>query len=735
MKSIVICLFMMVLNQAVNAQSVGIGTETPDPSAAVDVTSTTQGMLVPRMSTAQREMITTPAQGLLVFDLSTNSFWFRNSNSWVELVDSVNTEVHRSDVDKIYTGLTDNVGIGNAIPLNKLDILAGTERTGLHSTNRPLYVTGDFGEYGDGIEFMHSNSTQGIGFGFNSIYAAGTNDNQDLKWRAKGPNGSLRFYTNGFERGVIDGSGKISMYGYLGIGNITPQAPLHFGSGMQGRKMIVLQDSNFNSDHEFSGMGLIPGAFNTLAYQVPPTIPNSSQGHIFFAGINELMRITGEGRVGIHHSTPLYPLHFGVDLANPNKIGLDGPGVYGTIGISGVGMFQSTLGTDQNFLINNSLAMQLRQNGNVIVGLQGNLGVGTDSPQEKLHVVGQGYISSLGISILDPVSPLEFFQGAHESKIALARFGANFYGFGTAANVLRYTVPSTGDHVFYATDNNVDTELARVKGNGQVGINIAPNNQLDIHEGAPRSGTHPSGKPLYVTGDIGSASNGIEFRHNNGAEGIGLGYNTIYAAGTNASQNIGFLAKGPGGNLLFSTNSMERFRITGNGNVGIGTINPNAPLQFSNATVNRKIVMYEVGNNEHQFFGFGVNADGSLRYQAPVAANDHVFYAGSSATTSNELMRIRGTGNVDVAGALEIGYIRVFGGNINVDPGMFGSAQCDCPEGTVVIGGGVFSSNSALVQHTSYPNSTTTWYGAVTNNNIFNAYYFQVWAICARLAN
>ena len=120
----------MVLNQAVNAQSVGIGTETPDPSAAVDVTSTTQGMLVPRMSTAQREMISTPAQGLLVFDLTTNSFWFRNSNSWVELVDSVNTEVHRSDVDKIYTGLTDNVGIGNAIPLNKLDILAGTERTG-----------------------------------------------------------------------------------------------------------------------------------------------------------------------------------------------------------------------------------------------------------------------------------------------------------------------------------------------------------------------------------------------------------------------------------------------------------------------------------------------------------------------------------------------------------------------------------------------------------------------------
>jgi len=37
-----------------------------------------------------------------------------------------------------------------------------------------LYVTGDFGQDADGVEFRHSNGTQGIGFGFNTIYATGS---------------------------------------------------------------------------------------------------------------------------------------------------------------------------------------------------------------------------------------------------------------------------------------------------------------------------------------------------------------------------------------------------------------------------------------------------------------------------------------------------------------------------------------------------------------------------------
>ena len=92
-----------------------------------------------------------------------------------------------------------------------------------------------------------------------------------------------------------------------------------------------------------------------------------------------------------------------------------------------------------------------------------------------------------------------------------------------------------------------------------------------------------------------------------------------------------------------------RFIVKDNGNVGIGTSAPNASLQFSNNTANRKIVFYEAANNDHQFNGFGLNA-GLLRYQVNSISDDHVFYAGTSATTSNELFRIKGNGALAVSG-------------------------------------------------------------------------------------
>ena len=48
----------------------------PDASAVLDVQSTTQGMLVPRMTTTQRTAITSPADGLLVFDTDSGGFFF-----------------------------------------------------------------------------------------------------------------------------------------------------------------------------------------------------------------------------------------------------------------------------------------------------------------------------------------------------------------------------------------------------------------------------------------------------------------------------------------------------------------------------------------------------------------------------------------------------------------------------------------------------------------------------------
>lgn len=69
--------------------NVGVGTITPDVSAELDISSTTKGMLVPRLNTVQRLSIATPAKGLLVYDVTDNCFYFNSGDpiniNWISL--------------------------------------------------------------------------------------------------------------------------------------------------------------------------------------------------------------------------------------------------------------------------------------------------------------------------------------------------------------------------------------------------------------------------------------------------------------------------------------------------------------------------------------------------------------------------------------------------------------------------------------------------------------------------
>ena len=133
--------------------------------------------------------------------------------------------------------------------------------------------------------------------------------------------------------------------------------------------------------------------------------------------------------------------------------------------------------------------------------------------------------------------------------------------------------------------------------------------------------------------------------------------NGSLTSGTSAAfitPNLSFigntLSSGPASNSVnlssispWAANGGTVFLTTPLNFVGIGTGAPHAPLQFTNSIANRKIVMWESANNDHQFYGFGIN-NSMLRYQVDNSVADHVFYAGASAATSNELFRIKGSG-------------------------------------------------------------------------------------------
>ncbi len=71
----------------------------PDASAMLDIKSTNKGILIPRMTSAQRTAISNTATGLLVFDTDTDGFWFYDGTSWVELVSGNVSSIQDADAD------------------------------------------------------------------------------------------------------------------------------------------------------------------------------------------------------------------------------------------------------------------------------------------------------------------------------------------------------------------------------------------------------------------------------------------------------------------------------------------------------------------------------------------------------------------------------------------------------------------------------------------------------------
>ena len=70
---------------AINGVSINTDATKANPSAMLDVKSFDKGILIPRMSSVQKNAIAAPAKGLMVFDITTNTFWYHNGTTWTEI--------------------------------------------------------------------------------------------------------------------------------------------------------------------------------------------------------------------------------------------------------------------------------------------------------------------------------------------------------------------------------------------------------------------------------------------------------------------------------------------------------------------------------------------------------------------------------------------------------------------------------------------------------------------------
>ncbi|TVR79203.1 MAG: collagen-like protein [Chitinophagaceae bacterium] len=79
-------LSLLLINKLDAQDNVGIGTVNPDPSAILEINSIEKGILIPRMTSTERNNIILPAQGLMVYDTDDNAFWYFDGTIWVQAI-------------------------------------------------------------------------------------------------------------------------------------------------------------------------------------------------------------------------------------------------------------------------------------------------------------------------------------------------------------------------------------------------------------------------------------------------------------------------------------------------------------------------------------------------------------------------------------------------------------------------------------------------------------------------
>ena len=145
MKQIFTFLVAVLITASTYAQ-VGIGTSSPDASAALDITSTTKGLLMPRMTNAQRLAIASPVAGLQVFvtDFDGGSCMFYDGTKWGTL-SFTKTIPDAPTISGVEPGSTEAI-ISFTAPSSD----GGAAITSYTATSNPEAITGTVSQVGSG---------------------------------------------------------------------------------------------------------------------------------------------------------------------------------------------------------------------------------------------------------------------------------------------------------------------------------------------------------------------------------------------------------------------------------------------------------------------------------------------------------------------------------------------------------------------------------------------------------